>query len=446
MILFFLILTLVATFIVYALVEASLVLFIGLGFAGALILSAIYWNLKSNFYIQSVYIFLNSVVQLILLLTIKNPYNSGALWIIYTITIFWWMKDWIEHFAEYNYENYLKPYAKSYTKKHGSLNQYKYSEYANAIDGWENLKFYLLAIPYVILNVFLLLAYNFDSTFRFVVFLSPISILICIAVFLITFKVKGIEPTEGRNDTTTSFADVFLAFGKPFKALGNGLISFFKLFTLPFKKSYRSGSRRSSSYSSRSSKTRSRTKRSYSSRSYSYSSGDFSVIWLVIPLVSLALVVLFIFLERESILSSQVGNWGEWIFNFVFEESKWFALTKLVFNDCLMELNTDTFLNLLTIVPLGILCLALLVLAAVLEVALSAVYIVLGIAVAAIAAILSLILTFVPGVLALATIVVAVITFRKNCSLANKITTGVIVPMEVAACVYYFILLFSHRG
>lgn len=447
MILFFLIITLIATFVVYSLVHASLVLFIGLGFASGIILSSIYWGLKSNFYVQSVYIFLNSVAQLILLLTISNPYNSGALWIIYTILIFWWMKDWILHFSEYNYENHIKPYAKAYTKKHGSLNQYSYNRHVDAINGWEDFKFYLFAIPYAVLNVFLLIAYNFDPSFRFVVFLSPVSILICTVIFLITFKVKGIEPTGGRDDNITSFGDVFLAFGKPFKAIGSALLNFFKLFTLPFKRSYRGRSRTSSSYSSGSSRRKARTKpqRSYRSRSYSYSSGDFSVISLVLPLVFFAIVILFIFLERESILSSQVGNWGEWILNFVFERSRWFAHTRLVFNDCLLELNTDTFINLLTIVPLGILTLALLALTAVIETVLSALYALIGLAVAAIAALLSLILTFVPGVLVLATIVVAIITFKDNCSRANKITTGIILPMEVIACVYYFIVLFSHR-
>jgi len=442
---------LIATFIVYALVQAPLVLFIGLGFSAGLVLSAIYWNLRSNFYIQSVFIFINSIVQLILLLTIPNPYNSGALWIIYTLCIFWWMKDWILHFAEYNYENYFKPYQRSYAKKHGSINQYKYSEHVNAINAWDDLKFYLIAVPYAVLNVFLLIAYNFDPAFKFVVVLSPVSILICTAVFLIMFKVKGIEPVGGRDDKTTSFGDVFISFSKPFKALGRGFISFFKIFALPFKRSYRSSGRSKtrssySSYSSTSSKTKIRTKkqRSYISRSYSYS-GDFSVLSLVLTLVFFAFVLLFVFLERESIMSSQVGNWGEWIINFVFERSKWFAHTSMVFNDCLLELNTDTFINLLTIIPLGILCLALLAVTAVIETVLSALYALLGLAVAAIAALLSLILTFVPGVLFIAGAVVAVITFKDGYSRANKIAAGIILPLELVACIYYFIVLFSHR-
>lgn len=461
MILFFVILAVIATLIVYSIIQASLVLFIGFGVAGGLILSSIYWELKTNFYIQSAFIFVNSIVQLILLVTIPDHYNGGALWIIYTILIFSWMRDWIVHFDAYHQAKYMKAYWRVATRGGGSgkvLDKSAYDEFLEGLDALQTIKYYLICTPYLIFNLLALMAYANDfPDVAFLPYVSPIIILICIVIFLINFKIKGIDPTEGALDTIKSFGDIFRVIGGWFKNLFSGLCDFFGSIVSFFIEARLRKPR--SSYSSKapkkkqpkvkqytSSYTKPRRERTVHIRSYSSSHGDFSALNLILPIAFCAVCVIFLVLENSSLISGQVGSWSNGIFKFVFDESQWFVLTGMVWENCLMELNTDTLLNLITFIPLVILTLALLVVVVALELVLSIVYGILGVAVGVVVAILSFILAFIPGLLAAATVVVAVITFKKNNALANKIASSLLVCANIAVCVYYFVVLFSHQA
>jgi len=455
MILSFIILTLIATFAVYAFIQLSFVLYIGLTLAGGLVLISIWEETSVNFYVQSVFLLLFSVGQVIGFYLIPDKVNAGIFWILFTVFLFTMMKDWIIHFASYSDKKYVKPYVRSQTRRYGGVDEYEYKKYLEGVDALEHLKFYSIAVPYAIFNVIILWVYYVDGGFWFLPILSPLAILLCIVAFLISFKVRDIDPI-GYHDNIRSFGDVFVAIGRYFKRLGTGFVDFItgigSFFGSIFHRrpSYKKSYGSSRSYSSYSTKTKREkpAKSSYgSSYSYrSYSDGEFSVVMLILPIVFCLIVVVCAILENQSILSSNMGNLGEWVMNFFSERSQWFVLTGLVYENCLMQLEADSLMGILTYLPLLALCLALLALTVVLEIILSIAYFLLSLVLVILSIALSFVLVFVPGILAIATVIVTVLTFTGDKARSNKITSCVFLSLELVACVYYFIVLFSHSA
>jgi len=134
------------------------------------------------------------------------------------------------------------------------------------------------------------------------------------------------------------------------------------------------------------------------------------------------------------------------VMNFFSERSQWFVLTGLVYENCLMQLEADSLMGILTYLPLLALCLALLALTVVLEIILSIAYFLLSLVLVILSIALSFVLVFVPGILAIATVIVTVLTFTGDKARSNKITSCVFLSLELVACVYYFIVLFSHSA
>lgn len=471
MMVFFEIVAFLITLLLYAIFHFPIILYIGWSFVVVLILTSIYsFNIKANFYLQSTFVIVNTIVQLILLFVIPNPYYSGAVWMVYALGILSWMLEWMEHYSEYIGENCVRPMFRKHIQKYGELTEYDRKCIGYDVDRAMNFKFYLMCSPYLIFAI-LALAFKNDPDFGILVFFPLACVLFYTGYFWVSFKVKGIEPTDGANDKITSFAEMY-------KAGWESLVKFLKSIGAIFKKkpknkstSYKGFSARSTSTKGSSSKSTyvrsspkkskrefnfhwpkfTRKKRSRPSRSSysSYSSrgsGEFSILRLVIPIVCFVLVLIFLLLETSSIVSGNVGNLSNVIADFVFEQSSWFVLAKLVIEHCFSTLNADTFIALLTFLPLAALYLALLIVAVVVDIALSIVYIVLGIVLLILAAILSFALAFVPGALAIFTVISAISTLKGRYSSTNKVVAGALLPAEIIACVGYFIILFSHQA
>lgn len=177
---------------------------------------------------------------------------------------------------------------------------------------------------------------------------------------------------------------------------------------------------------------------------HSHRNDDFSILSILLACALVLLSVLFLVLEWHMVLSSI--SWGTDLMNALSNNAKWFVLTQLVWNNCLMTLNTNSLWALLTFVPLLIIYGILQVLAVALELLLSAGYLVIMFVLPLLVGLFSIVLCLLPALFAVASVILTVRAYHDELSLTNKIMSSILLPINLTLCAYYFVILFSHAS
>ena len=107
---FFALLGTIVTIIVYYFFPFTIVIAIGACYVIGVILNSIYQEIDSNFYVQTIFLVLNALAASILMYCISDVTVKVIVWIMYTIWIYTWAKEWTGYFSNYIYDNYISPY------------------------------------------------------------------------------------------------------------------------------------------------------------------------------------------------------------------------------------------------------------------------------------------------------------------------------------------------
>lgn len=192
MTLFFMLVSAVATAIAYVVFPFPITLTIGLSIIVGLILNEIYLMIENNFYMQTAFLVVNAIFSALLTFLMPDVDSKVAMWVIYTLWIFFWCKEWAAYFSEYIYGTYLERYDNEDYWETG-----EYSEIVKNRNIIEDAKFYLLASPYLIINLIIVFTWTNNPG---IAFLSPVVLFIVSLVFLAILKYKGIEVRSMSSD------------------------------------------------------------------------------------------------------------------------------------------------------------------------------------------------------------------------------------------------------
>lgn len=364
--------TAIITIILYSIFSSPIILAIGISIVGGVLLDMIYEEAKDNFYILSIFILISSLLVSISMLFIKDSGCRIASWVVLSSWIYYFCSGWAQYFSEHIYNKHLRWMD---NKKNRTSGDYTFQKYNVAMI--YQFKYFLYSLPYIIINLILIIFIIEIPAFSFV---STGALVLALFVILIMMYFRGILPHY--NDSKTeihSFRDVFYSVGDYFSKLGKDFVAFFVNIGKFFKNLFKKKSRKIKTVKkTKTLKTKTNRpklkinidfsflKRIFKRRNYSSSNGYYSHKSMVRSLVPLGISLLFLFLSFADLIEPFANVLATFV-NYLTANLKTFVLSGLVANEWLPKVADAHWL---LILPYGALVLVILVLSFVLDIAL----------------------------------------------------------------------------